>query len=93
MTKSTYALYRCSPLLWANLKYEDALEFRIEKARLAMAHYKCKAEKVMQNFDKHKEFVDKFMDSDNAKKWNENFLEEIIIERKRIKIENRKTKS
>ncbi len=89
MTKSTYALYRCSPLLWAGLKYEDALEFRIEKARLAMTYYKHEAEKVMQDSDKYKEFVDKFMDSDNAKKWNESFLEEIIIERERIKIENR----
>ena len=93
MTKITFDLYLCSPLLWAGLEYEDALEFRIEKARLAMAHYKRKAEGVMQDHVAYKAFVDKYNDSDDAVKWNRDFLEEIIRERERIKRENRKTES
>ena len=91
MNKKTYDLYLCSPLLWAGLKYEEALEFRMKKARLAMMHYKRQAEGVMQDKDKYRAYILKYNDSHDAFDWNRAFLDEIIMERKRIKDEERKT--
>lgn len=71
--KNTFDLYRCSPLLWAGLEYEDALHFRIEKAEEAKKYYRIKKD------------IDKYQDSEDAIEWNRKFLEEIKQEREKMK--------
>lgn len=83
--KNTFDLYRCSPLLWAGLEYEDALDFRIEKAAQAKIYYREEARKVMSKDDKeYTKLVDLYADSDDAIKWNRKFIEEIEEERRKI---------
>ena len=80
MTKNTFDLYRCSPLLWANLKYKEALVFRIEKANNAMNYYRSLATIADKSTDKYKDYMKKYIDSEKAKDWNKDFLQEIINE-------------
>ena len=86
--KTTFELYRCSPLEWNTLPYEDALEYRALKAKEAMAYYKTQAESVSnkfsENYNKHLKLR---IGSENALKWNKRFLEEIKIEKDRIENE------
>lgn len=83
MTK-TWLLYRCSPLLWAGLEYEDALSFRTEKAREAMSFYREASKKLHWLFDmkEDKENTDRYMASEKAMIFNMTLLEEIEEERK-----------
>ncbi len=83
MTKNTFDLYRCSALLWAGLEYEDALRFRIEKAKEAMTFYRESAQPLDKMSEEYLSIEKKYLDSEDAVKWNRTFLDEIINERKR----------
>ena len=80
MKKKTWDLYRCKPIMWADLPYKKALLFRIECAKQAMLYYKALADEVDSKFETEKflDLVDKFKDSEDAKHWNERFLKEVI---------------
>ena len=90
MKHKTFDLYRCSALVWARLPYEEALNFRIIKANIAMLYYRQEAKKNIKNDIKYQYFINKYTTSQEAKQWNEEFLEEIIEERKKNGIKNYK---
>lgn len=83
MTK-TWLLYRCSPLLWAGLEYEDALSFRIDKAREAMNFYREESKNFhwLDDSGKDKENTQRYVASEKAMEFNRDLLEEIKEERK-----------
>lgn len=84
--KTTYSLYRCSPLLWADLEYEAALEFRIAMAREAMGYYRKESRKISSKWtharhEKLERLTVLYTASEDAVKWNQIFLDEITKER------------
>lgn len=83
MTK-TWLLYRCSPLFWAGLEYEDALSFRVKKAREAMDFYREESKNFhwINDSEKDKENTKRYMASEKAMEFNRTLLEEIEEERK-----------
>lgn len=94
MKKKTFDLYRCSPLLWAGLEFEDALHFRIEKALKAKDYYRILGTKVLYMNGwtygwVYEDIVQQYTDSVNAVEWNREFLEEIEEERKNAKDKKR----
>lgn len=85
MKHTTFELYRCSPLLWAGLEYEDALKFRIEKALEAKIYYRIEAKKLNNIDEKNFKYLVKcYENSDEAVEWNRKFLQEIENEREKI---------
>lgn len=84
--KNTFDLYRCSSMLWAKLPYEDALQLRKEKAKEAMDYYRIKATAITnkRNSEKYIKLVKLFAESEDAMRWNEVFIDEIITERRRL---------
>jgi len=85
MTKNTFDLYRCSALEWAKLDYEDALHFRIDKAKKAMTYYRRVSTLMPKMSDGYKSMQNKYLDSEDAREWNKGFVEEIENERKKLK--------
>ena len=89
--KTTFELYRCSSLLWAKLEYEDALHFRMKKAREAKEYYRILGGRVhkaigwMYGLD-YEDIVQKYRDSEDAAEWNQIFINEIEKDRHEIKI-------
>lgn len=92
MTK-TWDLYRCSPLLWAGLEYEDALEFRIEKAEEAKLYYKTEGRKYhwLNDSEIFKSYTDKYLKSQKAVDFNRELLDEINEERREVKRNEKET--
>lgn len=90
--KDTFKLYRCSPLRWADLLYEEALTTRRDQAKKAMNYYRKKASKIQYKMSnkKYDLLVDCYKNSDEARKWNQIFLDE--IKKKREKRENKNSK-
>lgn len=86
MTHKTFDLYRCSPLQWSNLPYEDALHCRIDAATAAKDYYREASREFSkvwshENHEALNELSALYVASDDAIKWNRRFLEEIRQER------------
>ena len=80
MTKNTEDLYREKAIMWADLPYRYALEFRIECAKDAMKYYRETATKELEELGRTKfyeETINKFMDSEKAVSFNREMLNEL----------------
>ena len=80
MTKNTEDLYREKAIMWADLPYRYALEFRIECAKDAMKYYRVNGrEELAENgrTDFYDEMIEKFQDSEKAVGFNRKLLEEL----------------
>ena len=75
--KSTEILYRCKPVTWSNLPYEEALGFRVQKAIEAMDYYRERSNSMNKLSDAYAEMIAKYTDSKNARDWNKKLIEEI----------------
>ncbi len=74
--KGTFVLYRAHADEWADLPYKDALKKRIECAAKAMLYYKTLATNMEQYTYQYDIVINRYNDSEKARKWNERDLAE-----------------
>ncbi len=91
---TTKELYRCSSTEWARMPYEEALIFRMVKAREVMNAYKRLASNVPNKIKSksYLKYVSLYTASEDAYYWNLGFLYEIKKDRKNEYKNRKKTK-
>ena len=83
--EKTKILYRCESTEWAKLPYEDALKYRILKAKDAMNHYRLISREIVlkkkvQDYDEN---IHKYLMSEKAMNFNKKLLFEIEEDEKK----------
>lgn len=73
--KNTFDLYRCHQLEWKNLKYVDALKFRVDKASEAMNYYRGLAKS--EDINEYIKYKKMYINSEDAMNFNRKLLEEL----------------
>lgn len=78
MKYKTEDLYLLEPTQLENMPYREALYMKVSGARMAMKHYKNKADQIRnKNSDEYKIWKDKYIASEKAMKFNQELIEEM----------------
>ncbi len=75
--RSTMYLYGVNPIDFADMKYRDALEFKVIAAKKVMAIVGHEASKVIHLPDQYIPLLHRYEAADKAKQFNQDLLQEL----------------